>query len=129
MKSGYGGLVDIEFAVQTLQLVHGSDAPAIREQNTLLAADTLHDIGVLTAAQREALSEAYQYLRRVENALRIVHDRPLDALPTNRSELEQLARRLGYAHTEENPADAAFLEDYGKWTEMTRSLFNELLVQ
>ena len=129
VKSGYGGLVDIEFAVQTLQLVHGSGAPAIREQNTLLAADRLHDIGVLTAAQREALSEAYQYLRRVENALRIVHDRPLDALPTNRSELEQLARRLGYAHTEENPADAAFLEDYGKWTEMTRSLFNELLVQ
>ena len=129
VKSGYGGLVDIEFALQTLQLVHGTDEPSIREQNTLLAAHRLHDIGALTTTQRDKTVEAYQFLRRVENALRIVHDRPLDALPTNRSELEQLARRLGYAHTEENPADAAFLQDYGKWTETTRSLFNELLVQ
>ena len=128
VKSGYGGLVDIEFAVQTLQLVHGGVAPSIRVQNTPLAIAKLHNIGVLTAAQRDGLSEAYLYLRSVENALRIVHDRALDALPKNRTELAQLARRLGYEETEGIPIADAFLRDYGKWTETTRSLFNEILV-
>ena len=128
VKSGYGGLVDIEFAVQTLQLVHGGEASSIRVQNTPLAIAKLHDIGVLTAAQRDELSEAYLYLRRVENALRIVHDRALDALPKNRTELAQLARRLGYEETEGTSIVDAFLQDYGKWTEMTRSLFNQILV-
>lgn len=128
VKSGYGGLVDIEFVVQILQLVHGGEASSVRVRNTLLAVEKLHDIGVLTAAQRDGLSEAYLFLRRVENALRIVHDRALDALPKNRAELAQLARRLGYTETEGIPIADAFLQDYGKWTEMTRSLFNEILV-
>ena len=128
VKSGYGGLVDIEFAVQTLQLVHGGRETSVRVQNTPLAIDKLHKIGVLTEAQRNGLGEAYQFLRRVENALRIVHDRALDALPKNRAELGQLARRLGYTGSDDKPAAEAFLQDYGKWTEMTRSLFNEILV-
>ena len=128
VKSGYGGLVDIEFAVQTLQLAHGGEAPSVRVQNTLLAIERLHDIGVLTEAQRDGLSEAYLFLRRVENALRIVHDHALDALPKNRTELAQLARQLGYVETEEESIVDAFLQDYGKWTETTRSLFNQILV-
>ena len=129
VKSGYGGLVDIEFAVQTLQLVHGGRETSVRVQNTPFAIDRLHKIGVLTEAQRDGLGEAYQFLRRVENALRIVHDRPLDALPKNREELGQLARRLGYTGGSDKPAAEAFLQDYGKWTEKTRSLFNEILVK
>ncbi|MDE0636733.1 MAG: hypothetical protein OXI43_12920 [Candidatus Poribacteria bacterium] len=128
VKSGYGGLVDIEFAVQTLQLIHGTEATSVRVPNTLLVIDRLHAIGVLTEAQRIGLSDAYKFLRRVENALRIVHDRALDALPTNRAELTQLARRLGYTETEGTPIVEAFLQDYGRWTEKTRALFNEILV-
>ena len=129
VKSGYGGLVDIEFAVQTLQLVHGGESPSVRVQNTPLAINKLHDLGVLTEVQRDGLSEAYLFLRRVENALRIVHDRPLDALPKNRAELAQLARRLGYVATEDTSIVDAFLQDYGKCTETTRALFNEILVK
>ena len=129
VKSGYGGLVDIEFAVQTLQLVHGGGETSVRVQNTPLAIERLHEIGVLTEAQCDGFSEAYQFLRRVENALRIVHDRALDALPKNRAELGQLARRLGYTGSNDKPAAEAFLQDYGKWTEMTRALFNEILVK
>ncbi len=129
VKSGYGGLVDIEFAVQTLQLVHGGRETSVRVQNTPLAIERLHKIGVLTEAQGDGLVEAYQFLRRVENALRIVHDRALDALPKNRAELGQLARRLGYTGSNDKPAAEAFLQDYGKWTETTRSLFNQILVK
>ncbi len=128
VKSGYGGLVDIEFAVQTLQLIHGTECKSIREPNTLMAIDKLFQIGILTETQRKGLTESYQYLRSVENALRIVHDRASDALPTNRTELSQLARRLGYEETEDASIIEAFLQDYGKWTEKTRTLFNEILV-
>ncbi len=127
VKSGYGGLVDIEFVVQTLQLVHGTQEISIRVQNTRLAIEKLHAIGVLTATQRDEMTAAYQFLRRVENALRIVHDRPLDALPTNRSASEQLAKRLGYTDTENQSTVDGFLADYGKWTEITRTLFNHIL--
>ena len=129
VKSGYGGLVDIEFVVQTLQLVHGGGETSVRVQNTPLAIERLYKIGVLTEEQRDGLAEAYQFLRRVENALRIVHDRALDALPKNRAELGQLARRLGYTGGNDKPAAEAFLQDYGKWTETTRALFNEILVK
>ncbi len=128
VKSGYGGLVDIEFAVQTLQLIYGTENTSVRVPNTLLVIDRLHEIGVLTEKQCTGLSEAYQFLRRVENALRIVHDRPLDALPTNRVELEHLARRLGYDDTDKTRIVEEFLQDYGKWTETTRALFNEILI-
>ena len=129
VKSGYGGLVDIEFVVQTLQLVHGGRETSVHVQNTPFAIERLHKIGVLTEVQRDGLTEAYQFLRRVENALRIVHDRALDALPKNRAELGQLARRLGYTGSSDKPAAEAFLQDYGKWTETTRALFNEILVK
>jgi len=129
VKSGYGGLVDIEFAVQILQLVHGGGETSVRVQNTPLAIERLYKIGVLTEEQRDGLAEAYQFLRRVENALRIVHDRALDELPKNRAELGQLARRLGYTGGNDKPAAEAFLKDYGKWTETTRALFNEILVK
>ena len=127
VKSGYGGLVDIEFVVQTLQLVHGTTVPSIRVQNTLIAIEKLHAIGVLTETEQDQLTEAYQFLRRVENALRIVHDRPLDALPTNSTEVEQLARRLGYTYTKNESTVEVFLQAYGKWTETTRTLFNHIL--
>ncbi len=128
VKSGYGGLVDIEFAVQTLQLIHGTESESVRVPNTLLAIDRLQEIQALTNQQRTSLTEAYQFLRRVENALRIVHDRALDALPTNRAELAHLARRLGYKDTEEYSIVDRFSQDYGMWTEKTRALFNALLV-
>ena len=129
VKSGYGGLVDIEFVVQILQLVHGGGETSVRVQNTPLAIERLYKIGVLTEEQRDGLAEAYQFLRRVENALRIVHDRALDELPKNRAELGQLARRLGYTGRNDKPAAEAFLQDYGKWTETTRALFNQILVK
>ena len=126
VKSGYGGLVDIEFAVQTLQLIHGTEYLTVRVQNTFETIDQLYGIGVLTTDQREQLTEAYEFLRRVENSLRIVHDRPLDDLPENRAELEKLAKRLGYMNGEGAAAEL-FLNEYQQCTERTRALFNQLL--
>ena len=122
VKSGYGGLIDIEFVAQTLQLMHGTTHPQVRLQNTVEAIHRLHEVGALTRNQREQLLLAYEFLRNVENSLRIVHDRPLNALPDKAPELEQLAKRLGY-----EDGTQRFLKDYHWCTETTRTLFNQLL--
>lgn len=122
VKSGYGGLIDIEFVAQTLQLIHGTAHPQVRVQNTIEAIHRLHEVGALIRPQREQLLLAYEFLRNVENSLRIVHDRPLDALPDKAPALEQLAKRLGY-----RDGTQRFLKDYHWCTETTRTLFNELL--
>ena len=126
VKSGYGGLIDIEFVAQTLQLIHGTAHPQVRAQNTVEAIHRLHEVGMLTVEQRDQLSFAYEFLRNVENSLRIVHDRPLDALPDTEAALEQLAKRLGYEDGERRASDS-FLRDYQWCTETTRTLFNQLL--
>ena len=124
MKPPY--LVDIEFAVQALQLIYGTDQPQVRVQNTVEAITHLHRIEALTKDQQQQLIEAYEFLRGVENSLRIVHDRPLHALPDKAAELEQLAKRLGYTE-EGGQALDQFLKDYQACTESTRALFNQLL--
>lgn len=126
VKAGYGGLVDIEFAVQIIQLIHGTDSRQVRVQHTVEAIKQLHEIDALTNEQKTQLLEAYGFLRRVENSLRIVHDRPLDALPDKAAELEKLARRLGYVD-QNGEVSNRFLKDYHECTERTRKLFHELL--
>ena len=134
VKAGYGGIVDIEFIVQTLQLIHGAKYPTVRERNTLLALDKLRDVNAVTEEQHRQLSQSYGFLRMVENRLRIVHDRSLNALPTDKYELEKLAKRLGYADNGIKAAEKflpdrgeAFFQDYRDNTTRNRQLFNEIL--
>jgi len=128
VKIGYGGLADIEFAVQALQLVKGCHNPDVRSPNTLLALEQLRDAGALSAEQCQQLSKLYQFLRLVENRLRIVHDRPFSALPTATYELEKLAKRLGYVDNN-LPAAQKFMQAYQDCTFQARRIFNELLQQ
>ena len=96
-KLGRGGLVDVEFAVQFLQLAHGSDHPDIRTPSTPRALAALLDEGLLAPAVHATLLRGYRYLRRLESRLRIVRDRSVDRLPETREELLRLARRMGYS--------------------------------
>ncbi|HIE26101.1 TPA: hypothetical protein EYP66_02315 [Candidatus Poribacteria bacterium] len=127
VKIGYGGLADIEFAVQTLQLIHGCQNHHVRSPNTMLALGQLRDVDAISVEQHRQLSKFYQFLRMVENRLRIVHDRPLSALPTEAYELEKLARRLSYRDDKLLAAEE-FLQDYRDCTSQTRQLFHELLM-
>ncbi|MFQ6041414.1 MAG: hypothetical protein ACE5PV_11210, partial [Candidatus Poribacteria bacterium] len=127
VKIGYGGLADIEFAVQTLQLIHGCQNPDVRSPNTLSALEQLRDVDAISVEQYRQLSKFYQFLRLVENRLRIVHDRPLSALPSEPYELEKLAKRLGYVD-DNLPAAQQFMRDYQDCTSKTRQLFHELLM-
>jgi [glutamine synthetase] adenylyltransferase / [glutamine synthetase]-adenylyl-L-tyrosine phosphorylase len=95
-KLGRGGLVDVEFAVQFLQLVHGHDHTQIRTSSTPAALAALLRAELLAPADLEPLQRGYRFLRRLESRLRIVRDRSVDRLPETGLELLRLARRMGY---------------------------------
>jgi glutamate-ammonia-ligase adenylyltransferase len=124
-KTGHGGLVDVEFAAQFLQLVHGHDHPEVRTGSTPEALASLRLAGLLEDGAFQALYNGYGFLRRVELRLRIVHDYAVDHLPAPGPELDQLARRLGYGGPE---AAARFLTEYDRMTAAVRRAFDEVVV-
>jgi glutamate-ammonia-ligase adenylyltransferase len=123
-KTGHGGLVDVEFAAQFLQLCHGHDHPSVRTGSTPEALRRLRAAGLLKEADFAALAQGYDFLRRVELRLRIVHDYGVDHLPDTGPPLAQLARRLGYFG--EDPG-ARFQAEYARVTAAVRQAFDRVV--
>jgi glutamate-ammonia-ligase adenylyltransferase len=98
VKYSPGGLIDVEYAVQYLQLLHGHRFPSLRTSNTLEAIEALAATKVLRADEIRTLREAYLFLRTLIDALRIVRGNAKDlVLPAGQSEaFIFLSRRLGY---------------------------------
>lgn len=98
VKLSRGGLVDVEYTAQYLQIQHGRDQAALRTPRTLEALLALARLGILSAAEHDALREGYVFWRRTVDALRMVRGQASDLLlPDEGSEeLRLLARRLGY---------------------------------
>lgn len=97
-KFSPGGLVDVEYLVQALQITYGHAYPELRVPNTRQAMKALQTVGILATDDYERLFAAYNFLRNLINALRIVrgHAKDLTVPPTGSEELAFLARRLGY---------------------------------
>ena len=121
LKTGAGGIMDIEFAAQFLQLVHGHAHPELRvtaTETALLAAATC---GIAPAHEIELLDQGYRFLRKIEHRLRVVHDQPIHRLPEAREELDKLARRSGF------PDGNVLLEHIERWQHDIRGAYLRLL--
>ena len=100
LKLGQGGIREIEFAAQTLQLVWGGRDPALRDPTTLGALRRLSRAGHLPRRACAELTVAYRTLRRAEHRLQMVADRQTHALPTKHDELARFAAFMGCADTD-----------------------------
>jgi glutamate-ammonia-ligase adenylyltransferase len=127
LKRGFGGIVDVEFVVQLLQLKHGSEQPVLRRGNTWEILDALLDGGFLPEDEYRVLRAGYDFLRLVESRQRIVHNRTTDELPESPEDVEKLARRLGYEPVLDGGAAGQFLADLEEHTSATRTVFLRLL--
>lgn len=96
-----GGIRDIEFVVQALQLVNGGKHKDIREPNTMRAIDRLAEVGFLSRNERETLAAAYVFLRSLEHKLQTMFNTQTHAYPTDPQVRSTLARRLGFGTFEE----------------------------
>lgn len=121
VKLGRGGIRDIEFTVQMLQLLNGGVWPELRTANTLKAIEALGLRHYLSAFEVDALSSHYVFLRQVEHRLQIEGGRQCHALPSSPGALDELARRLGYKEGE------SFLHVYRDRTAETRAILDRFL--
>lgn len=96
VKLSPGGIRDIEFIVQTLQLIHVSMEPQLFEPNTLKSLRNLVELQHLLSAQEEKLKTYYLYLRDVEHKLQMVHELQTHTLPVHEEEVLKCAIRMGY---------------------------------
>ena len=94
VKQGAGGIRDVEFLVQGLQLIHAPEDPSLLHGNTLIALELLREAGILPEKATFSLKAAYLFLRQVEHYLQILEDRQVHAVPVERSELNALSKRL-----------------------------------
>lgn len=127
VKTGRGGLRDVEFVIQFLQLLNGGDLPEVRTGNTLEAIARLEQVGCLTHQERTLLEENYTFLRRIEHRLQIMFDLQTHLLPTEPVEMRKLALRLGYQDSPKRSALAAFTADLETKTRLNRTMLDHLL--
>ena len=130
VKTGRGGIRDVEFVVQFLQLLHGGSMPEVRHPNTLVAMSRLEDARCLTSEERGIMEDTYRFLRQVEHRLQALHDRQTHEMPRDPEALRALAVRIGYAPEPGEPREApavAFLADYRAKTDLNRQILNHLL--
>jgi [glutamine synthetase] adenylyltransferase / [glutamine synthetase]-adenylyl-L-tyrosine phosphorylase len=95
VKLGPGGLRDIEFAVQLLQLVHGRHDAELRSGTTLVALERLTAAGFVGRADAAQLADAYRFLRTVEHRLQLADERRTHTIPAGEAERRWLARTMG----------------------------------
>jgi glutamate-ammonia-ligase adenylyltransferase len=127
VKTGRGGIRDVEFVIQFLQLLNGGSLPELRTANTLEALAQLEQVGCLTNLERSLLEENYSFLRKVEHRLQIMLDLQTHLLPQDDAELRKLALRIGYAEGPDKSALEAFTADYRGKTQLNRKILDHLL--
>jgi glutamate-ammonia-ligase adenylyltransferase len=127
VKTGAGGIRDIEFVIQFLQLLNGGDLPEIRGGNTLAAIGGLEQAGCLTMQERTILEQNYEFLRNVEHRLQIMFDLQTHTLPDSDAEMRRLAVRMGYVENQEANVLDQFKRDLVTKTELNRKILDHLL--
>jgi glutamate-ammonia-ligase adenylyltransferase len=126
LKFGRGGLVDVEFATQWLQMTHGSD-PRVRTTETEVALAALEAAGYLDSSLADPLREGWRFLRRLEQRLRISHGWSATLLEEGAPGLLTLARRMGMREARLGSPDVALLERYRAITHEVRAAYLNVL--
>lgn len=101
IKRGYGGIREIEFFVQTFQLLYGGERRNLRTGRFLTAVTELKKEGFITDDDLNALSENYTFLRRLEHILQMRDDRQTHSLPVNTDELEIISKKMNFSNQRE----------------------------
>jgi len=122
LKLGYGGLVDVEFAAQWLQMKHGTDT-RVRTSDTELALSALETAGYLDPGPAGALREGYQLLRRLEQRLRVLHGTSTQWIEEGAPGVLPLARRMGMRDGPWGTASEALLARYRTVTDDVRAAY------
>ncbi len=123
LKLGRGGIRELEFAVQALQMTHGRSEPWVHEGNTLRALHRLADKDLVTYGEHASLAQAYTFLRQVEHRLQLERNRQTYHLPSEEALLRALARRMGFL---ERDGTEAFLGELDRHRRAVREFYDRV---
>lgn len=123
LKLGPGGLSDVEFLVQLLQIQYGYSIPDLRQRNTLKALSLLEHYQILSSEEVNTLSRGYRWLSRVRNILSLRGVQSEDFIPTEERELKRITRALRY------PDPQVFLEEQAQVRKQIREIFEKRFYQ
>ncbi len=128
VKLGRGGIREIEFIVQGLQLRWGYRYPAIRDRQTLKSLVKLMRVGKLKVGAVHQLKTSYIFLRNLENKIQMVHELQTHLLPSKTDEIAKCAIRMGYPKGDTSKQTAeGLLVDYRQHTEAVHRLYQEIV--
>jgi glutamate-ammonia-ligase adenylyltransferase len=126
IKLGYGGIREIEFFTQALQLVNGGYVPEVRGQRTLPALAALARHNFIADKEKQQLVDAYRFLRQVEHKVQLVQEAHAHSIPEGDDEEQALARRLGYTRQGKKTERELFWRDQRAHTSNVRAIFDRL---
>lgn len=129
VKLGEGGIREVEFFVQALQMLYGGRQPELKSPNTLMTLQALLETGLIEAIDAKALNEAYIFLRTLEHRLQLVEEQQVHRLPETHEEKLQLARRMGYYDESPETALEHLEADLQRHCRHVSERFRELLEQ
>ncbi len=123
VKLGKGGIREIEFFIQALQLVNGGEVAGIREKNSMLALENLRRLNVIDQDIFGSLSSSYLFLRKVEHSIQLVDERQTHRIPSSQEDVRALAKRCGLGD------EAEFEEVYQENTSRVSKIYNHLFFE
>jgi glutamate-ammonia-ligase adenylyltransferase len=129
VKLGTGGIREIEFLVQTIQVLAGRNDPALLHRSTVDSLKAFARKKLLSIKERDALCGAYLFLRDVEHKLQMVHDLQTHSLPDEVLELERCAIRSGYQGADRAIIAGRFQADYRSHTKVVHDLFRSFFYE
>ncbi len=128
LKEGPGGIRDVEFTVQALQLFYAGHRAELRTGNVLAAIEGLARAELLPASSATVLADGYRWLRRAEHALQLAEEQQTQQLPRDPAERTALARRIGYADAAGDDATRRFEADLARTRSQVREQFEALVL-
>jgi len=128
VKLGTGGIREIEFIVQALQLVHVRRFPQIMIRNTLKALSCLTEVKALSKSMADQLAQSYIFLRDVEHKLQMENELQTHLIPQDMTEVAKCAVRLGYSKEHSTQETAIpFLNDYRRHSSKVHQIYKQII--
>jgi len=127
VKLGEGGIREVEFFVQALQLIYGGRHPHLQQAPTVQALEALHRARFLNAREHRGLREAYEFLRDLEHKLQMVFHFQTHELPEKEEDLYKCARRMGIAGSTDAETVDRFRQTYARHTALVHGMFEDLV--
>lgn len=129
VKLGEGGIRDIEFFVQVLQIVNARLHPELQQTNTLMLLTSMVELGLVDADEAENIRESYLFLRRLENRLQMIDESQVHDLPDEKEKRLLIARSLGFIDIENNLTLSKFDQYLNQQRDVAKDCFDKILLK